>query len=95
MARQTGPDDPVAREIPNQPAEVSLFLTGDVMTGRGIDQLMQWPCSPEIHERYMTSALGYLALAEAVSGPVCRPVGPDYIWGDAGPTPGSSIWKPP
>ena len=29
---------------------VKLFLAGDVMTGRGIDQLLPFPCNPTIHE---------------------------------------------
>ena len=35
---------------------VTLFLCGDVMTGRGIDQILPYPSSPEIYEPYMTSA---------------------------------------
>ncbi len=31
----------------------------------------------------MRSAVLYVELAEAASGPIPRPVGPDYIWGDA------------
>lgn len=60
-----------------------LFLCGDVMTGRGIDQILPHPGRPELHEAYVRSARGYLALAEAVSGPIARPAAPDYIWGDA------------
>ncbi|MGB5726232.1 MAG: hypothetical protein WBM52_03375, partial [Thiogranum sp.] len=36
---------------------VKLFLCGDVMTGRGIDQILPYPSSPEIYEPYMTSAV--------------------------------------
>ena len=32
---------------------------------------------------YVRSALGYVALAEAVNGPIRRPVDPEYIWGVA------------
>lgn len=60
-----------------------LFVCGDVMTGRGIDQIMPHHCDPEIHEPYMRSALGYVGLAEQRSGPIPRSVPPDYIWGDA------------
>ena len=62
---------------------VSLFLTGDVMTGRGIDQILPHPSSPEIYESYIKSALGYVRIAERVSGKVPFPVAFDYIWGDA------------
>jgi poly-gamma-glutamate synthesis protein (capsule biosynthesis protein) len=62
---------------------VTLFLCGDVMTGRGIDQILPHPSSPVLHEGYLVSALDYLQLAEQASGPIPRPVGFDYIWGDA------------
>ncbi len=62
---------------------MKLFLCGDVMTGRGIDQILPHPCDPELHEGYVRSALDYVELAERTSGPIARPVAPDYIWGDA------------
>jgi poly-gamma-glutamate synthesis protein (capsule biosynthesis protein) len=65
------------------PAVITAFLCGDVMTGRGIDQVLPHPCEPEIHEAYLRSALGYVQLAEAVNGPIARPVAYSYIWGDA------------
>jgi poly-gamma-glutamate synthesis protein (capsule biosynthesis protein) len=64
-------------------AQITLFLCGDVMTGRGIDQILPHPCDPAIHERYMQSALGYVQIAEQRNGPIPRPVDPAYIWGDA------------
>jgi poly-gamma-glutamate synthesis protein (capsule biosynthesis protein) len=60
-----------------------LFLCGDVMLGRGIDQVLPYPCDPTLHEGYVRSALGYVALAEAASGPIRRPVAPSYVWGAA------------
>ena len=62
---------------------VTLFVCGDVMTGRGIDQMLLHPCDPAIHEPYMDSALGYVELAERTNGPVPRAAPPAYIWGDA------------
>lgn len=62
---------------------VKLFLCGDVMTGRGIDQSLPHPGDPTLYERYMASATGYLDLAETANGPIPTPVGFDYIWGDA------------
>ncbi|MGZ8184162.1 MAG: CapA family protein [Methylobacter sp.] len=62
---------------------ITLFLCGDVMTGRGIDQVLPHPGNPRIHEPYMTSAEGYVRLAEEVNGPIPKPVGFAYIWGDA------------
>ncbi|MDG4648193.1 CapA family protein [Roseibacterium sp. SDUM158017] len=59
-----------------------LFLGGDVMTGRGIDQILPQSCDPALFEDCMTSARGYVALSERVSGAIPRAVGPDYVWGD-------------
>ena len=62
---------------------VTLFVAGDVMTGRGLDQILPHPGSPRIFERYSRSALDYVALAEEVNGPIPRAVDFAYIWGDA------------
>jgi poly-gamma-glutamate synthesis protein (capsule biosynthesis protein) len=62
---------------------VTLFLCGDVMTGRGIDQILPHPSKPHLYEPYMRSALGYVALAEKVPPPIPRPVDYAYVWGDA------------
>lgn len=59
-----------------------LFLAGDVMLGRGIDQILPHPVDPRIFEDYMTSAEGYVHLAERLNGPIPRPVGFAYVWGD-------------
>jgi poly-gamma-glutamate capsule biosynthesis protein CapA/YwtB (metallophosphatase superfamily) len=64
---------------------VTLFFCGDVMTGRAIDQVLPHPGDPALHEPYATTAEEYVRLAEAASGPVTRPVGFDYVWGDALP----------
>ncbi|SHF69973.1 poly-gamma-glutamate synthesis protein (capsule biosynthesis protein) [Microbulbifer donghaiensis] len=65
------------------PDNVRLILTGDVMTGRGIDQVLPCPGDPEIHEFYMRSARGYVALAEERNGGIPQPAPFDYLWGDA------------
>ena len=62
---------------------LSLFLCGDVMTGRGIDQLLPKPSRPDLYEGYVTDARDYVRLAEQVNGPIARPVAPDYLWGEA------------
>lgn len=62
---------------------VRLFLGGDVMTGRGIDQIQRQPGDPRLYERSVQSALKYVELAEAASGAIPRRVSPDYVWGDA------------
>ena len=62
---------------------MTLFLCGDVMTGRGIDQVLPHPGNPVLHEGYVTSALDYVALAERANGPIPRPAEFAYVWGDA------------
>ncbi len=62
---------------------VTLFLAGDVMTGRGIDQILPRPGDPRLFEPYVRSALEYVALAERENGPLPRQIGFSYIWGDA------------
>jgi len=62
---------------------VRLFLCGDVMSGRGIDQVLAHPCAPRIYEDYMRSAEGYVQLAERANGAIMRCNKPPYIWGAA------------
>jgi poly-gamma-glutamate capsule biosynthesis protein CapA/YwtB (metallophosphatase superfamily) len=60
-----------------------LFLCGDVMTGRGIDQVLPHPVNPVLYEPYVRDAREYVQLAEKAHGPIPRPLTFDYIWGDA------------
>jgi poly-gamma-glutamate capsule biosynthesis protein CapA/YwtB (metallophosphatase superfamily) len=60
-----------------------LFLCGDVMTGRGIDQALSHPVNPILYEPYVRDARDYVALAEKANGLIPRPLSVDYIWGDA------------
>ena len=60
-----------------------VFLCGDVMTGRGIDQVLPHPSEPRIYEAFVDDARAYVELAEAAHGPIPRPVDFSYIWGDA------------
>ena len=62
---------------------ITLFLCGDVMTGRGIDQVLPHPSEPTLHEDHVHSALEYVELAEQRNGPISKPVAVSYIWGDA------------
>jgi poly-gamma-glutamate synthesis protein (capsule biosynthesis protein) len=64
-------------------SRVTLLLTGDVMIGRGIDQILPHAGDPALHEEYVRSASEYVALAERVHGAIPRQVPFDYIWGDA------------
>jgi poly-gamma-glutamate synthesis protein (capsule biosynthesis protein) len=62
---------------------VTLFLCGDVMTGRGVDQILPRPGDPRLWERYVEDARDYVSLAEAKHGAIRAPVAPTYIWGEA------------
>ena len=62
---------------------ITIFLCGDVMTGRGIDQVLPHPSSPVLYESYVKSAKGYVDIAERVNGHIPYPVSYSYIWGDA------------
>jgi len=69
---------------PRAPGDrVTLGLTGDVMTGRGVDQLFTHASSPGLFEPFVRDAREYVALAERKNGPIARPIAYDYIWGDA------------
>jgi poly-gamma-glutamate synthesis protein (capsule biosynthesis protein) len=65
------------------PGLLTLFLCGDVMLGRGVDQILAHPGDPELREEYVHDARRYVALAEAVNGPIARPVDPGRPWGEA------------
>jgi poly-gamma-glutamate capsule biosynthesis protein CapA/YwtB (metallophosphatase superfamily) len=60
-----------------------LFLCGDVMTGRGIDQALPHPVNPVLYEPHVRDAREYIDLAEKAHGPISRPLSFDYVWGDA------------
>jgi poly-gamma-glutamate synthesis protein (capsule biosynthesis protein) len=62
---------------------IRLFLAGDVMLGRGIDQILRHPSDPQLWECSIHSALDYVRLAECAHGPIPRNQGLDYVWGDA------------
>jgi poly-gamma-glutamate capsule biosynthesis protein CapA/YwtB (metallophosphatase superfamily) len=64
-------------------AIITLSLCGDVMLGRGIDQILPHPGDPALREAYVSSARTYVALAESVNGPIPQPADYAYVWGDA------------
>jgi poly-gamma-glutamate capsule biosynthesis protein CapA/YwtB (metallophosphatase superfamily) len=72
-------DKPKNTETPT----VKLFLCGDVMTGRGIDQGLPHPVHPVLYETWVKNAKEYLRIAEQKNGKIETPVSWDYIWGDA------------
>jgi poly-gamma-glutamate synthesis protein (capsule biosynthesis protein) len=63
--------------------QTALVLAGDVMTGRGVDQVLAHPGPAELTEQYVTDARTYVRLAERCNGPVPRPVDATWPWGDA------------
>ena len=61
---------------------VRLVVCGDVMLGRGIDQILPSPGDPTLREGYVTDARRYVELAEEANGPIPRPVDPSWPWGE-------------
>jgi poly-gamma-glutamate synthesis protein (capsule biosynthesis protein) len=64
-------------------ARLRLALCGDVMLGRGIDQILRYPGDPTLYGPYGNSARMYVALARRANGPVPEDREVDYVWGDA------------
>jgi len=62
---------------------VTVFACGDVMPGRGVDQILPHPGDPELREAYARDARAYVDLAERAHGPIPRPVSFGWPWGDA------------
>jgi poly-gamma-glutamate capsule biosynthesis protein CapA/YwtB (metallophosphatase superfamily) len=62
---------------------VTLFLAGDVMVGRGVDQVLAHSVDATLFEPYVRSARTYVELAESASGPIPRQVPATYVWGEA------------
>jgi poly-gamma-glutamate synthesis protein (capsule biosynthesis protein) len=61
----------------------TVFLCGDLMTGRGIDQALPHSVDPTLKEKHVKDARTYVELAERESGPLPETIGFEYIWGDA------------
>eukprot|EP01084_Bolivina_argentea_P110085 196626_1 len=64
---------------------VRIFLTGDVMLGRGIDQILAHPCKPHLYESYVKDARIYVQIAEKRNGKLPSKKitsQPNYIWGE-------------
>ena len=62
---------------------ITIALCGDVMTGRGVDQVLPHPGDPALREAWVRDAREYVELAERKNGPITRPVPLTGIWGDA------------
>ncbi|MCP2294408.1 poly-gamma-glutamate synthesis protein (capsule biosynthesis protein) [Nocardia amikacinitolerans] len=63
----------------------TVLLGGDVMLGRGVDQILPHPGDPLLCERYVRDARMYVELAEEANGAFARPVDFRRLWGDALP----------
>ena len=61
---------------------VTVLLGGDVMLGRGVDQILPHPGDPELREPYLRDARGYVRLAEHANGPIPRSVDWRWPWGE-------------
>lgn len=61
----------------------TLLLVGDVMVGRGIDQVLAHPAPSDLYEAAVRDARDYVRLAERICGPIRAPVSGRYLWGDA------------
>jgi poly-gamma-glutamate synthesis protein (capsule biosynthesis protein) len=62
---------------------ITILLTGDVMTGRGIDQVLPHPSSPMLFEPHIRDARDYVRLAEQKCGPIEHALACEDLWGDA------------
>jgi poly-gamma-glutamate capsule biosynthesis protein CapA/YwtB (metallophosphatase superfamily) len=62
---------------------VTLILCGDVMLGRGVDQILPHSGDPTLRERSVRDARTYVSLAARVNGRIPQPVDWSWPWGDA------------
>ena len=62
---------------------VTLFVCGDVMLGRGVDQVLPHPGDPKLREGCAGDARAYVRLAERANGPIPQPASFGWPWGDA------------
>jgi poly-gamma-glutamate synthesis protein (capsule biosynthesis protein) len=72
-------------EAASKPARdaLTLFLSGDVMLGRGVDQILPHPGNPTLYERQVRDARTYVELAIRANGDIPQPVDWSWPWGDA------------
>lgn len=61
---------------------VTVLMGGDVMLGRGVDQILPRPGDPELRESYVRDARRYVELAERFNGPIPHPVEWTWPWGE-------------
>src|ERR1700758_2438121 len=61
----------------------TIFLCGDVMTGRGIDQILPHHVDPVWREPVVNDARTYVRLAEQANGTIPKPADFAWPWGEA------------
>ncbi|MCM2576968.1 CapA family protein [Streptomyces meridianus] len=64
-------------------SDVTLCFCGDVMLGRGVDQILPHPGDAELRESHVRDARAYVEMVEKVNGRVPRPAGFAWPWGEA------------
>lgn len=64
---------------------LTLFLCGDVMPGRAVDQILPHPGDPTLWEPYVADARFYVRSAEEHNGAIAQPVEFAWPWGEALP----------
>lgn len=79
----TGSADQSGAQSDRRHEAIRLFLAGDLMLGRGIDQIMPRSAAPVLYEPCIRDARQYVRLAETTNGAIPRNVTPGYVWGDA------------
>ncbi len=62
---------------------LKVMLCGDVMCGRGIDQILPYQSSTLLYEPWIRDAREYIRIAEEANGPIPRKVNFNYVWGDS------------
>jgi poly-gamma-glutamate capsule biosynthesis protein CapA/YwtB (metallophosphatase superfamily) len=64
--------------------QLTVVLAGDVMTGRGIDQVLRTPSDPRLHEGHVRDARDCVHLAKSVDGSIGCALPDDAPWPDQG-----------
>ena len=58
-----------------------IFFCGDVMLGRGIDQILTHKSDPHLYESYLTTAQQYVPIAMKSYTTENKSVPNTYVWG--------------
>lgn len=64
-------------------SKFTLFLGGNVMTGRGIDQILPESLDSRLYEPFIANANRYIKIAEHKNGKIPKNIDYQYVWGDA------------